>query len=116
MDVCYTGQGARLVLSYRNLLTAMKLNFTQFALEISQIIAYEQKQEIKVYENRDLVMLNCQLANLCMRTFDLGLIMEKSLQEELAFVVHFYSVGTSKLVYLDKNIMNSANSIQQMCL
>ena len=60
-----------------------------------------QKQTLKYHVKKDMVAFDCKLADLCIKPFSLGSLMKSSVDTHFNYVVDFWAVDDSEIMYLD---------------
>ena len=84
-----------------DLISTINVDMDRIGWDLGHTIIEVQKQTLKLHVKKDMVAFNCKLSDLCIKPFTLGSLMKSNVDQNFDYVVDFWAVDESEIMYLD---------------
>ena len=99
---CYPESVSRMTHEMEDLISTINVDMSKIGWDLVHTITEVQKQTLKFHVKKDIVAFNCKLSDICIKPFTLGSIMKSNVDQDFDYIVNFWAVDESEIMYLDK--------------
>jgi len=99
---CSPENVSRMTHDMQDLISTINVDMDNIGLDLAHKISEVQKQTLKFHVKKDVVAFNCKLSSICIKPFTLKSIMKSNVDQDFNYIVDFWAVDETQIMYLDK--------------